>query len=213
MQKVIGIVGDVKQDELSETADADRLRVHARARVERPRARAADVGAAGVARAAGGRRRSARIDPEQPVEDIRTMDDVLDETLTSQRFSALLLGAVRGRRARAGDGRASTACSRTSSAAAAARSASGPRSARGPATSCAWSCVEGMTPALIGIAAGAVAALGSGELLEKLVFGVSASDPLTLAAVAGDAGAGGAAGEPGAGVPGRRLDPLTVLRG
>ena len=43
---------------------------------------------------------------------------------------------------------------------------------------------EGMTPALIGIAAGVVAALGAAKLLEKLVFGVSASDPLTLAGAA-----------------------------
>ena len=45
--------------------------------------------------------------------------------------------------------------------------------------------IEGMTPALIGIAAGALAAFGAARLLEKLVFGVSASDPLTLAVVAG----------------------------
>ena len=44
---------------------------------------------------------------------------------------------------------------------------------------------EGMAPTLAGIAAGAVAALGAGRLMEKLVFGVSASDPLTLAAVSG----------------------------
>jgi ABC-type antimicrobial peptide transport system permease subunit len=43
--------------------------------------------------------------------------------------------------------------------------------------------VEGMTPAFIGIAAGGVAALGAGRIMAKLVFGVSASDPLTLAAV------------------------------
>src|ERR1051325_11901266 len=48
--------------------------------------------------------------------------------------------------------------------------------------------VEGMTPALAGIVAGAVAALASGKLLEKLVFGVSATDPLTLAAGGGGAG-------------------------
>ena len=45
--------------------------------------------------------------------------------------------------------------------------------------------IEGMKPTLVGIAVGAVAALASARLLEKLVFGVSASDPLTLAAVAG----------------------------
>jgi putative ABC transport system permease protein len=44
--------------------------------------------------------------------------------------------------------------------------------------------IEGMTPALIGIAVGAGGALGSAALLERLVFGVSASDPLTLGTVA-----------------------------
>jgi putative ABC transport system permease protein len=32
------------------------------------------------------------IDPEQPVQDILSMDDVVDQTLTSQRFSAFILG-------------------------------------------------------------------------------------------------------------------------
>ena len=41
-----------------------------------------------------------------------------------------------------------------------------------------------MAPALAGIAAGALAALLSSMALERLVFGVSASDPATLAAVA-----------------------------
>jgi len=41
-----------------------------------------------------------------------------------------------------------------------------------------------LTPALLGIAAGSVAALVASLSLERLVFGVSASDPLTLTAVA-----------------------------
>jgi putative ABC transport system permease protein len=40
-----------------------------------------------------------------------------------------------------------------------------------------------MTPALIGIAAGVLAALASATLLKRLVFGVSASDPATLLTV------------------------------
>ena len=40
-----------------------------------------------------------------------------------------------------------------------------------------------MSPALVGIAAGVIAALASAKVMETLVFGVSASDPLTLAAV------------------------------
>jgi putative ABC transport system permease protein len=43
---------------------------------------------------------------------------------------------------------------------------------------------EGMWPALAGIAAGLIAARVSAQVLKTLVFGVSASDPLTLGAVA-----------------------------
>jgi hypothetical protein len=43
--------------------------------------------------------------------------------------------------------------------------------------------VEGMSPALLGIAAGTIAPLVSARVVRTLVFGVSASDPLTLAAV------------------------------
>jgi putative ABC transport system permease protein len=41
-----------------------------------------------------------------------------------------------------------------------------------------------MSPALIGIAVGTVGAIASAKVMETLVFGVSASDPRTLAAVA-----------------------------
>lgn len=39
---------------------------------------------------------------------------------------------------------------------------------------------EGMTPALIGIAAGAAASLASATVLNRLVFGVSASDAASM---------------------------------
>ncbi|MGH9160940.1 MAG: FtsX-like permease family protein [Vicinamibacteraceae bacterium] len=44
--------------------------------------------------------------------------------------------------------------------------------------------VEGMSPTLTGIAVGVIVALASARAMKSLVFGVSASDPLTLAAVA-----------------------------
>jgi putative ABC transport system permease protein len=43
--------------------------------------------------------------------------------------------------------------------------------------------VEGMSPALVGVAAGTIAALASAKVMRTLVFGVSAPDPLTLTAV------------------------------
>lgn len=43
--------------------------------------------------------------------------------------------------------------------------------------------VESMSPVLVGIGAAVLAALGSAKIMEKFVFGVSASDGLTLVAV------------------------------
>jgi ABC-type antimicrobial peptide transport system permease subunit len=43
--------------------------------------------------------------------------------------------------------------------------------------------VDGMSPALIGIAAGMIAAIASAKVMESLAFGGSASDPLTLVVV------------------------------
>src|SRR5581483_6300039 len=72
--------------------------------------------------------------------------------------------------------------------------------------------VEGMTPALIGIAAGTIGALASGKLLQKLVFGVSASDPLTLAAVAATLALVALLASLIPAYRATRLDPIEVLR-
>lgn len=122
------------------------------------------------------------IDPEQPVADIRTMVQLLDGKLTSQRFSALLLGVF------AGVALLLAAVGIYSVVSFIVRGRSreiGIRTALGARTSDVLRLVivEGMSPALVGIAAGTIAALASAKVMETLVFGVSASDPLTLAAV------------------------------
>ena len=122
------------------------------------------------------------IDAEQPVENVNTIDELLDRTLASQRFSALLLGlfaAVALALASVGIYSVLSYIVRGRSREIGIRSALGAR--RGDVVRLVV--VEGMTPALIGIAGGGVAALGAGRIMAKLVFGVSASDPLTLAAV------------------------------
>jgi predicted permease len=209
-RQVIGIVGDVKQGDLSEaplpsvylyTRDVARGRMTLVLRTSTPPASLAGA-AVGVVRA---------LDPEQPVEAVRTMGEVRDEQLSSQRFSALLLGAfaalalvlaavgiysvlsyiVRGRAREIAI-----------------------RSALGASTAEVLRLVvrEGMTPALAGIAAGGLAALLSSVALRRLVFGVSASDPATLAAVGGTLAAVALAACLVPAWRATRIDPAAALR-
>jgi putative ABC transport system permease protein len=180
LRQVVGIVGDVKQRSLAEgptpTAYYYTREPSGRAtfvvRTSVPSAMLAQPVVA-VIRA---------IDPEQPVVDIRTMVQVLDGKLTSQRFSALLLGVF------AGVALLLAAVGIYSVVSFIVRGRSreiGIRTALGARTSDVLRLVivEGMSPALVGIAAGTIAALASAKLMQTLVFGVSASDPVTLAAV------------------------------
>jgi predicted permease len=209
-KEVIGIVGDVKQGDLSEPAAPSvyeftrdqswgQLTIVIRTAVA-PMSLAGP--AAEVIRA---------IDPQQPVEDIRTMNAVLDETLTTQRFSALLLGLF----AAVALTLASVGIYSVLSYIVGGRSREiGIRTALGARSSDVVRLVvaEGMTPALLGIGAGALASLASGQLLQTVVFGVSAWDPLTLAAVAGGLTLVALIATVLPACRASRVDPLTVLR-
>ena len=151
------------------------------------------------------------LDRDLPVQEIRTMDDVIDETLVAERFRALLLQGfavaaltlasvgiysvlsyvVRGRRREIGI-----------------RTALGART--GDVVRMVL--IEGLKPAIIGIVIGAAGALAAARLLEKLVFGVKATDPLTLAVVAATLLAVSVAASLIPAWRASRLDPVTVLR-
>jgi putative ABC transport system permease protein len=151
------------------------------------------------------------IDPEQPVEDVQTMEDVVNATLTSQRFSALLLGLF----AFVALALASVGIYSVLSYIVRGRSHEiGIRTALGAGTADVVRLIvlEGMTPAIIGVGAGAIAALGSAKLLEKLVFGVSAADPLTLGAVAATLLVVALLASLIPAYRASRLDPLRILR-
>jgi putative ABC transport system permease protein len=151
------------------------------------------------------------VDPAQPVEEIRTMDDIMDERVTSQRFTALVLGVF----AAVALVLASVGIYSVLSYIVRGRSREiGVRTALGARTSDVLRLVviEGMTPALFGIAAGAVAALGSATLLRTLVFGVRAWDPLTLAVVSVALALSALLASLLPAYRAARLDPLTVLR-
>jgi putative ABC transport system permease protein len=151
------------------------------------------------------------LDPEQPVDNVQTMDAVLDDTLTSQRFSAMVLGlfaAVALMLAAVGIYSVLSYIVRGRSREIAVRTALGARTV----DVLRLVVIEGMTPTLIGLALGAAAALASAAVLSKLVFGVSASDPVTLAGVAGTLALVALAASLIPAYRASRVDPLQVLR-
>jgi len=210
LKQVIGIVGDVKQGELSEppmatvyeyTHEHDWRGLSIVIKTSTPPASIAQAATAALH----------AIDPEQPIQNIKTMDEVLDETLTSQRFSAFVLGLF----ASLALALASVGIYSVLSYIVRGRSREiGIRTALGARTGNVLRLVivEGMTPTLVGIAAGAVAALGSAKLLEKLVFGVSAADPQTLATVVGVLALVALVASLVPAYRAARLDPIAVLR-
>ena len=210
-KEVIGIVGDVKQGELSEPTAPS---VYELTR-QQPWGSLTIVVRTGVppmslAKAAADAVRS--IDAEQPVEDIRTMEAVLDETLGSQRFSAMLLGVF----ALLALTLASVGIYSVLSYIVRGRSREiGIRTALGASTRDVVRLVliEGMSPALMGIVAGIVASLASATLLQKVVFGVNAFDPLMLTAVAASLAFVAFIATLVPAYRASRVDPLTVLRG
>jgi putative ABC transport system permease protein len=210
LRRVVGIVGDVKQRTLSE-ASTPTVYFYTR----QPYGRATFVIRTSVppttlAPPAVAAIRA--IDPEQPVGDIRTMVQVLDAGLTSQRFSALLLGIF------AGVALLLAAVGIYSVLSYIVRGRSreiGIRTALGAQTADVLRLVivEGMSPALVGIAAGMIVALASAKVLNTLVYGVSASDPLTLAAVAVTLAVVALVASLVPAYRAVRLDPVAVLRG
>ena len=210
-KQVIGIVGDVKQGELSQPAAPtvyEFTREHEwRSLVLVVRTSVAPLSLAQAAAAA-----IHEIDPMQPIEEIRTMQAVVDETLVTQRFSAVLLGlfaAVALTLAAVGIYSVLSYIVRGRS------REIGIRSALGAQTRDVVRLIvfEGMTPALIGIGAGVAAAIVSARVLERLIYGVSASDPLTLAVVAATLALVALLASMIPAYRASRVDPLAALRG
>jgi putative ABC transport system permease protein len=209
-REVVGIVGDVKQHALGEPS---RPTVYYYSR-ERDWSLATLVIRTSTAPTTFVRPAVAAIhaiDPEQPVGNIRTMEEVINSTLTRQRFSALVLGLFAG----AALLLASVGMYAVLSYIVRGRSREiGIRTALGAPTADVLRLVivEGMSPALIGIAAGTIAALVSAKVLRTLVFGISASDPLTLAAVAATLAVVALMASLVPAYRALRLDPVKVLR-
>jgi len=209
LRHVVGIVGDVKQRTLIE-ATTPTVYFYTRAPYGRATfALRTSVPPATLAQPAVAAIRA--IDPEQPVGDVRTMVQVRDGKLTSQRFSALLLGVFGGVALLL----AAVGIYSVLSYIVRGRSREiGIRRALGARTSDVLRLVivEGMSPALVGVAAGTIAALASARVMETLVFGVSASDPLTLAGVGATLALVALMASLVPAYRALRLDPVKILR-
>jgi predicted permease len=209
LRQVVGVVGDVKQRNLTE-ATTPTVYLY----TPEPRARGTFVIRTSVPPATLAQPAVAAIgaiDPEQPVVDIRTMVQVLDDELTPQRFSALLLGVF------AGVALLLAAVGIYSVLSYIVRGRSreiGIRRALGARTSDVLRlvAVEGMSPVLVGTAVGTIAAIASAKAMATLVFGVSASDPLTLAGVGATLAFVALMASLVPAYRASRLDPVNILR-
>jgi predicted permease len=133
--------------------------------------------------AAAIRREMLSLEPTLPVTQIRSMDQVVGRSISQQRFNMLLVGTFAGLglllAAIGVYGVVSyTVSQRTNEI--------GIRMALGASVGDVFKLIitQGITPALIGIVIGTGGALALTRLMDTMLFGVSATDPLTFGSVA-----------------------------
>jgi len=190
-REVVGIVGDVKLDGLDQTRPAVALYVSLD-QVSAPTmggwgsfpmtlvVRTA-TNPAGVTSAIADAVH--QVDPEIPLRDILTMDDVVAGSLSQPRFDTLLLGAFA---ALALILAAIGIYSVLSYSVKRRVNEIGIRMALGARLGDVLRMVilEGMKPTLLGLAIGIIAALAFGRVMSSLIYQIAPSDPLTFVAVA-----------------------------
>jgi predicted permease len=183
VREVVGVVGDIKERGLNVLEPVTMLYLpiqqtdtNAIALVVRGGNEVASMAPA-ITRVVG------QIDSELAVRRVRMMDEIVANTLSQQRFSMWLFAALAGLAfLLASVGIYSilsfTVRSRVREI--------GVRIALGasPTDVLRLVVVEGMRPTLLGLALGAFGAYALGDVLSKLIYGVSTTDPLTFIAVA-----------------------------
>ena len=151
------------------------------------------------------------LDPNVPVADIRAMDEVVSRSTAQRRLTMLLLTAFAGLALVL----AAVGVYAVISYSVSQRTQEiGIRMALGAARSAVMRMVLGqaLTLAAIGVAAGAGGAWMLTRLMQKLLFGVEPSDPVTFAAVAALLAAVAAAAAVVPALRATRVDPAIALR-
>ena len=190
-REVVGVVGDIKLDSLDETRPIAMLYWPIDQITAVPSEPWRSFGMSLAVRTGGDPMNAVsavtaaihQVDPETPVGDVLSMNQLISNSLTPQRSNMLLLAAF------AGLALVLTAVGIYSVLAYTVRRRVreiGIRMALGASNSDVLKLVvsDGMKPILLGVAIGLAAALALGRVVASLVYGVRPTDPLTFAIVA-----------------------------
>jgi predicted permease len=176
---IIGIVNDVRQFELNADPKPQMYLSYEQAGLFAPRDLVVSTDVEPLSLAATVRKTVWEIDKDQPVSNIRTMDDILSESIGRQRFSVLLLGIF----AALAMILAAVGLYGVMSYSVAQRTREiGIRMALGAQRRDVLKMVigQGLKLVLIGVLIGLVAAFILTRVMTSLLFGVSATDPTTF---------------------------------
>jgi len=181
---IVGVVADVKFSALeAESPPTVYMPVFQVPRIRRDAIFIARTTADPASLAAAMRREIGAVDPDLPIYDVRTMNQVISESVAQRRFTMWLLAIF----AIAALGLAALGLYGVLSYAVTQRTREiGIRMALGGRRLDVLKLVvgQGMSLALAGALAGLIASFALTRLMKGLLFGVSASDPLTFTAVA-----------------------------
>ena len=188
--EVVGVVGDVKMDALDASATQSMIYVPL-AQMTLPPGEVwhgfaislvVRTATAPSSTAAAIKNAVHQVDSAQPVMQVETMEDMVADSISQQRFTMLLLAAFAGLALLL----AAVGIYSVLSYSVRRRVREiGIRMALGAQIADVLRLVvmEGMKPTLLGLAIGLAGALALGRVVSKLIYGVSAADPATFAAV------------------------------
>ena len=180
--QIVGVVNDVRQYQLDAQPKPQMYLTYAQVGFYAPRDLVVKTDVDPASLAATVRRAVWEIDKDQPVSDISTMRVILNESITKQRFSMLLFAIFAGLAMLLA---AVGIYGVMSYSVAQRRSEIGIRMALGAQKFDVLKLTigEGLKLVLIGIGLGLIGAFLLTRLMSSLLFGITATDPLTFAAI------------------------------